>query len=109
MVRLKEEQFRLFEAIHYKVFLKLGSPTLVYFVFGDNLLLNSLQLSCSAVGNTVPEYRWTKNGVPVTDWQSTGVFDFKSLRKDNAGQYSCIASSDAGNIVSETITIHARG
>jgi hypothetical protein len=57
----------------------------------------------------VPEYRWTRDGVQVRDWSSSGVFELESLGKDNAGVYSCIASSEAGSIVSEAITINAYG
>ncbi|XP_028398312.1 protocadherin Fat 4-like [Dendronephthya gigantea] len=75
---------------------------------GEDTVGKSITLNCNAKGNTKAEYRWTKSGVHVTDWQNTGVFKINSLRKDDAGDYFCVASSEAGNIVSETIKIYAR-
>lgn len=57
----------------------------------------------------MPEYRWIRNGVPVTDWLKTGTYSITSLSKDDAGQYACIASSEAGNILSTPIKLEVKG
>lgn len=69
----------------------------------------SFQLDCGAKGNTNAEYRWTRNSVPVSDWSKTGAFEIRSLTKDDAGQYFCIASSDAGTILSDPIELIVKG
>ena len=57
----------------------------------------------------MPEYRWIRNGVPVTDWLKKGTYNITSLTKDDAGQYACIASSEAGNILSTPIKLEVKG
>ena len=75
---------------------------------GKDLIGESVTLSCIATGNTIPEYRWTKGDSEVKGFNKSGEYKIDSLRKDNAGVYTCYAASEAGNIVSRTIIIYAR-
>ena len=74
---------------------------------GKDLIGESVTLSCIATGNTIPDYRWTNGDSEVKGFSKSGEYKIDSLRKDNVGVYTCYAASEAGNIVSETITIHA--
>lgn len=67
------------------------------------------KFECSAVGNTVPQYRWLKDGIYVSALNYSGVFVIDSLRKTDAGLYSCIAFSEVGNIISNTLNLNAYG
>jgi hypothetical protein len=67
------------------------------------------QFNCSAQGNTNPEYRWSRNSVPITDWLKTGEYFIQSLTKNDDGRYSCVASSDAGNILSASHKFFVKG
>ena len=67
------------------------------------------QFNCSARGNTVPEYRWLRNGLPITDWLKNGEYRIKTLTKSDDGVYSCIASSEAGNVLSKGYRFIVKG
>ena len=57
----------------------------------------------------MPEYRWYRDSIPVTDWMKTGEYAIDTLTKNDDGVYSCVASSDAGNILSEPHTFSVKG
>ncbi|XP_067023578.1 protocadherin Fat 4-like isoform X2 [Acropora muricata] len=58
------------------------------------------KLSCSAKGNTKPEYRWMKDGRFVSNWDEKGDYVIEQITEDDQGGYSCLASSSAGLIQS---------
>lgn len=69
----------------------------------------SFQLGCEAQGNTIPEYKWTRNSILVKDWSPNGTYVIRSLSKDDAGQYACSATSEAGTILSDPIELVVKG
>ena len=66
-------------------------------------------MSCSAEGNTSPEYRWMKDGRFVSNWSPSGDYVIDSVTEDDEGEYSCLASSMAGVIQSRLATVTVNG
>ncbi|XP_035226737.1 inactive tyrosine-protein kinase 7-like isoform X2 [Stegodyphus dumicola] len=74
--------------------LELGSYTKIY---------------CKARGSTQPVVRWMKVGHPFFDWPShiqddNGTLFFKGVTNEDAGKYTCIATSSQG-IINTTINV----
>jgi len=67
------------------------------------------QLSCSAKGNTKPEYRWMKDGRFVSNWDEKGDYVIEQITEDDQGGYSCLASSSAGLIQSSVAYMTVNG
>ncbi|CAD7089933.1 unnamed protein product [Hermetia illucens] len=62
-------------------------------------------LQCHALGSPQPSYRWLKDGVPVGDFSSSQYYRIHNTRREDAGNYQCIAKNDAGTIFSEKIDV----
>lgn len=73
------------------------------------LFLSPWQLSCSAKGNTKPEYRWMKDGRFVSNWDEKGDYVIEQITEDDQGGYSCLASSSAGLIQSSVAYMTVNG
>ena len=84
-------------------------PAKVLARFGDTLTLN-----CSATGHQQPVISWQRQGarLPVgRSQQINGVLSIRDIRKEDAGNYICVAKS-AGVFAVETVTyveVLARG
>ncbi|CAB3378147.1 Hypothetical predicted protein [Cloeon dipterum] len=55
---------------------------------------------CQAQGNPRPEFRWFKDGHPLTDFLSEHFYKIQSIRREDAGNYSCVAKNEFGAIFS---------
>ena len=74
---------------------------------------STVVLSCSASGDPMPYYYWTKDG---SSWFSDVEFkdSNKTLRLINVGSkndgvYSCFATNDAGiDVTRSNVTVHGR-
>lgn len=77
-----------------------GGPHVVKAVAG-----RPLALECVARGHPLPTLSWHHEGLPVAEsnetWLEAGgsVLSLESLREASGGQYSCVASSPAGEAV----------
>uniref|UniRef100_A0A0K2T3X4 Protein sidekicklike [Megachile rotundata] n=1 Tax=Lepeophtheirus salmonis TaxID=72036 RepID=A0A0K2T3X4_LEPSM len=62
-------------------------------------------LQCQAVGSPQPQYRWTRDGVVLSEFSSETFYKIQSVMKADAGNYQCAARNTAGTILSDTIPI----
>lgn len=52
-------------------------------------------------GSPQPQYKWMKDGIPLTDFSNTEIYRITNTIRDDAGSYQCVASNSAGTIFSE--------
>lgn len=57
------------------------------------------------LGYPQPMYRWLKDGIPVTEFQTGQYYRMQVTRREDAGSYQCMARNDAGTIFSEKIDV----
>ena len=63
---------------------------------------NGKILLCEAKGYPEPVYRWLKDGVFLSAQNDTStLLVFKDLDRNDAGAYQCVASNNAGAIISK--------
>ncbi|XP_059483916.1 protein sidekick [Neocloeon triangulifer] len=62
-------------------------------------------LQCQAQGNPRLEFRWLKDGHPLTDFLPEHFYKIQSLRREDAGNYSCIARNEVGAIFSNKFDV----
>ena len=68
-----------------------------------------LQMKCSAKGNTLPQYRWMKDGRFVSNWDDLGDYVIEHVTEEDEGSYSCLATSSAGLIQSSVAYMTVNG
>lgn len=56
-------------------------------------------------GYPQPQYKWLKDGEPITDLSSESFYRIISAKHEDEGSYRCIASNKVGSIISEEIRI----
>lgn len=57
------------------------------------------------LGYPQPQYRWLKDGIPVTDFSTGQYYRIPTTQRQDAGSYQCMARNDAGTIFSEKIDV----
>ncbi|CAG9861808.1 unnamed protein product [Phyllotreta striolata] len=62
-------------------------------------------VQCQAYGNPPPQFRWLKDGVPITELSTDPFYKIISAKLENGGSYRCIAANKIGSILSEEIKI----
>ncbi|XP_076305612.1 sidekick cell adhesion molecule isoform X1 [Tachypleus tridentatus] len=62
-------------------------------------------LQCQAVGIPPPDYRWTKNGIPLGDFSSDPLLRLAPVTKNDSGDYQCVARNAAGAVFSEKTSL----
>ncbi|XP_063923423.1 protein sidekick isoform X2 [Zophobas morio] len=62
-------------------------------------------LQCQAFGNPSPQFRWLKDGVPITEFSTDAYYKIFSASQKDEGSYRCTASNKIGSILSEEIKI----
>jgi protein sidekick len=58
-----------------------------------------------STGNPRLEFRWLKDGHPLTDYLPEHFYKIQSLRREDAGNYSCIAKNEVGAIFSNKFDV----
>ncbi|XP_036392361.1 hemicentin-1-like [Megalops cyprinoides] len=76
------------------------SPDILSQPHADGLIEGrDLHLNCTAVGNPVPTFKWnytSANNVEVHTSGAVSVLTISTITKDNAGNYTCIATNSQG-------------
>ncbi|KAG5875405.1 hypothetical protein JTB14_028475, partial [Gonioctena quinquepunctata] len=62
-------------------------------------------VQCQAFGNPSPQFRWLKDGLPLTELSTDPFYKIISAKLDDGGSYRCIAANKIGSILSEEIKI----
>ncbi|XP_078381425.1 uncharacterized protein LOC144664188 [Oculina patagonica] len=66
-------------------------------------------LSCNASGDPTPNITWTKDGLPVNQFNASGpVLHFVKVQRTDAGSYRCTASNGYGNDVTRVSIVGIR-
>ena len=75
---------------------------------GSTVLIdNSKVLLCIANGFPTPVYRWKKDGVFVSEQNSTETtWVIQRLKESDAGEYQCMAANPHGAILSDRVWIN---
>jgi len=69
---------------------------------------SNFTLKCSSTGNSYAEFRWSKNGDGISNFQYSGLYSIPSTKVEDSGQYACVAKNDAGIIQSEVTTLEVQ-
>ncbi|KAJ8966484.1 hypothetical protein NQ317_018469 [Molorchus minor] len=56
-------------------------------------------------GNPSPQFRWLKDGIPITELSTDPFYKIISAKNEDGGSYRCIAANKIGSILSEEIKI----
>ncbi|GAB6021777.1 hypothetical protein CHUAL_004354 [Chamberlinius hualienensis] len=72
-------------------------------------LSSKSKIYCKARGSVKPVVRWVKEGLPLLEWPShikdeNGTLYFDSVKSEDAGKYTCVATSSQG-IINSTIQV----
>ncbi|XP_074029858.1 sidekick cell adhesion molecule isoform X2 [Leptinotarsa decemlineata] len=62
-------------------------------------------VQCQAFGNPSPQFRWLKDGLPITELSTDPFYKIISAKLEDGGSYRCIAANKIGSILSEEIKI----
>ncbi|XP_065171276.1 protein sidekick-like isoform X3 [Atheta coriaria] len=62
-------------------------------------------MQCQAFGYPQPQYRWIKDGEPLTEFSTEPFYKIFSTRLEDEGSYRCIAANKVGSIMSEEIKV----
>ncbi|XP_022907752.1 protein sidekick isoform X2 [Onthophagus taurus] len=62
-------------------------------------------IQCQAFAYPQPQYKWLKDGEPITDFSAESFYRIFSMRLEDEGSYRCIASNKVGSIISEEMKI----
>lgn len=62
-------------------------------------------MQCQAFGYPQLQYKWLKDGAPITDQSPESFYKILSARIEDEGSYRCIVSNTAGSIISEEIRV----
>uniref|UniRef100_T1JF76 Protein sidekick n=1 Tax=Strigamia maritima TaxID=126957 RepID=T1JF76_STRMM len=63
-------------------------------------------LQCQATGVPPAEYTWMKDGDLITNRSSDTFYGLKQAKRDDAGDYRCIAMNPAGALLSDKLQLH---
>ncbi|XP_030753162.1 protein sidekick isoform X1 [Sitophilus oryzae] len=84
----------------------LQAPRFTTFTSSSIIRLGTTKIvQCQAFGNPPPQFRWLKDGVPITEFSTDPFYKIISAKHEDGGSYRCIASNKIGSIISEEIRI----
>ena len=68
-----------------------------------------VNLQCTATGTPDPDVRWIRNGYVRASRTNTTYFPFGSIKKTDAGFYTCSANNSAGSAVKQVnVTVNCK-
>lgn len=56
-------------------------------------------------GNPPPQFKWLKDGVPITELSTDPFYKIISAKLEDKGSYRCLATNKIGSILSEEIKV----
>ena len=67
---------------------------------------SSQTLICKASGTPRPNYRWSKDGIPLNEQPlEDGEWIINTVTEVDAGKYRCIAESPLGSVLSQALQL----
>ncbi|XP_050310715.1 protein sidekick isoform X2 [Anthonomus grandis grandis] len=80
----------------------LQAPRFTTFTSSSIIRLGTTKIvQCQAFGNPAPQFRWLKDGEPITEFSTDPFYKIISAKLEDGGSYRCIASNKIGSILSE--------
>ena len=68
-----------------------------------------VNLQCRATGAPNPDVRWIHNGYVKASGTNAANFTFGSIKKSDAGFYTCSANNSAGSVVKQVnVTVNCK-
>ncbi|XP_048522895.1 protein sidekick [Dendroctonus ponderosae] len=85
---------------------QLQAPRFTIFTSSSIIRLGTTKIvQCQAVGNPAPQFKWLKDGNPITEFSTDPFYKIISAKLEDGGSYRCIASNKIGSILSEELKI----
>ena len=70
---------------------------------------SSVVLQCTATGVPDPDVRWIRDGYVRTSGTNTTYFTFSSIKKTDAGYYTCRGNNSAGSVIKQVyVTVNCK-
>ncbi|XP_060530016.1 protein sidekick isoform X3 [Cylas formicarius] len=84
----------------------LQAPRFTTFTSSSIIRLGTTKIvQCQAFGNPPPQFKWLKDGMPITEFSTDPFYKIISAKHEDGGSYRCIAANKIGSILSEEIKI----
>ena len=70
---------------------------------------SAVYLQCTATGVPDPDVRWIRDGYVRASGTNTTYFTLSSIKKTDAGLYTCRANNSAGSVIKQvTVTVNCK-